>query len=166
MHNCMILLIPMPLPCGNQNLVKDDGAGALHFRHSTHFIAAASRRHSMHSIAVAIRSCHSTHSIQRSALPLPAIATWRTPLPSLNICSFVLCCLFSFVHCLFVRLLVVCSTTSPAMADCYVPSSAFVRCSFSFFRSRLFVVRLSFVHSLFVCRSFVRHLFDHLTRHG
>ena len=89
MHNCMILLIPMPLSCGNQNLVKDDGAGALHFRHSTHFIAAASRRHLMHSIAVAIRICHSTHSIQRSALPLPAIATWRTPLPSLDICSFV-----------------------------------------------------------------------------
>ena len=146
----MILLIPMPLPCGNQNLVKDDGAGSLHFRHSTHFIAAASRRHSTHSIAVAIRSCHSTHSIQRSALPLPAIATWRTPLPSLDIRSFVLCCLFSFVHCLFVRLLVVCSTTSPAMADCYVPSSAFVRCLFLFFRSCLFVVCLSFIRLSFV----------------
>jgi hypothetical protein len=24
---------------------------------------------------------YSTHSIQRTALPLPAIATWRTPLP-------------------------------------------------------------------------------------
>ena len=67
LHHCQ----PLPL-------------GALHCLHSMHFIAAASRRHSTHSIAVASLRCHSTHSIQRTALPLPAIATWRTPFPSLN----------------------------------------------------------------------------------
>jgi hypothetical protein len=72
--------------------------------------------------------------------------------------------LFVLVRCLFVvrlfvvRLFVVCWTTSPAMADCYVPSSAFVRCLFSFVLVRSLL--------LFVCHSLVRRLFDHLTRHG
>ena len=87
-------------------------------------------------------------------------------------CSFVVC--LSFVHCLFVvRSFVVCLTTSPATADCYVPPHPrlfFVHSRL--FVARSFVVRLSFVRrlfvvcSLFVCCSFVRRLFDHLTRHG
>jgi len=74
------------------------------------------------------------------------------------------CCSF------IVRSSFVCSTTSPAMADCYVPPhprfcssfvlvcSSFVRRSFVvclLFFHHLFVVCSLFVCSLFVCRSFV-----------
>jgi hypothetical protein len=46
----------------------------IHSRHHlTHFIAVASRCHSMHSFAVII---------QRTVVPLPVVATWHTPLPS------------------------------------------------------------------------------------
>jgi len=74
------------------------------------------------------------------------------------------CCSF------IVRSSFVCSTTSPAMADCYVPPhprfcssfvlvcSSFVRRSFVvclLFFHHLFVVCSLYVCSLFVCRSFV-----------
>jgi hypothetical protein len=64
---------------------------------------------------------------------------------------FAVCLLF--VRCSFV----IRSTTSPAIADCYVPPHprSFFFCSCSF------ACLLLFIHRTFVIRSF-----NHLTRHG